>query len=99
MNEARYRRHGDVFWRLAHDRVVARRIGMEGSDLQGAAALVWVVLDEPRSLTEIVAELMAADHHLDQADVATAIEQLTGASLISATEPALAESSLTESAG
>ena len=91
MTEARYRRHGDVLWRLAHDRVVARRIGMEGVDLQGATALVWVVLDEPRSLTEIMAELAAADHHLDHADVAMAVEQLTGASLISATEPAYAE--------
>ena len=52
---------------------------------------MWVVLDEPRSLTEIMAELAVADHHLDHADVATAIEQLTGASLISATEPAHAE--------
>ena len=68
---ARFRRPGDVVWRLASDRVLVRRVGDltdDGcADLIGFAAAVWVALDEPASLPELGARL--ADAGIDTVDV------------------------------
>lgn len=55
-----YARAGDVVWRIGPDRVLVRKVGHEGLDLVGAAAMIWLALDEPRTLDAIDAELADA---------------------------------------
>ena len=59
----RYVRARRVLWRLAADEVVMRRVGEPAeraeAQMKGVAAAVWLVLDEPRSLLELEAELGA----------------------------------------
>lgn len=65
MSEPIYSRAPDVVWRLGPDRVLVRRIGDHGDDaaaeLMGAAALVWVALDEPGTVRAVTARLSAAE--------------------------------------
>ena len=78
-----WRRRADVLWRLGPDRVLARRVGAEGVDLVGAAALVWVALDAPTDLAGLTAEL---DGLTDATlDVAGALAELESAGLIERT--------------
>lgn len=81
MSAARYARAPGVVWRLAGDRVLVRRAGSgavdAAADLLGAAAMVWVALDEPRRADEVaaeVAEVMAATPPLDEALAALVAE-------------------------
>ena len=58
MSETVYARSPDVVWRLGPDRVLVRRVGGRGEDaaaeLLGAAALVWIAVDEPATRNEIL---------------------------------------------
>ena len=71
----RYVRSPDLVWRLAHDRVLVRRVGdhdaAAATDLLGAAALVWVAAEYPLTATEI-----AIDTALDADAVAASISLL-----------------------
>jgi Coenzyme PQQ synthesis protein D (PqqD) len=81
----RVRRRDDVLWRLGRDQVVVRRVGADGLDLSGAAAMVWVALDEPRSIAELAGEvgsLLDLEGAVAQASVADAVHELMAASLI-----------------
>ncbi len=55
--QAAYARARRVLWRQGPDRVLVRRVGGEAFDLLGAAAVLWVALDVPRSLAELTDEL------------------------------------------
>ena len=77
---SRLSRRSDVVWRLGPDRVLARRIGSDGLDLVGAAALVWVALDEPTDLEGLSAELCGLSD--EPIDVAAAVAELEAAGLI-----------------
>jgi hypothetical protein len=61
VSQPRYSRAPDVVWRLGPDRVLVRRVGGQGEDaaaeLMGAAALVWVVLDEPATVKGVMDRL------------------------------------------
>lgn len=56
MSETVYSRASGVVWRLGPDRVLVRRVDVpdgDPRDLQGAAALVWIALDEPGTMTQV----------------------------------------------
>ena len=57
---ATWEREPNVVWRLGPDRVLVRRVGGDGLDLVGAAALVWVALDGPRTRAGLVEEISSA---------------------------------------
>ena len=61
VSETVYARSPDVVWRLGPDRVLVRRVGGRGEDaaaeLLGAAALVWVVLDEPATTSAMISRV------------------------------------------
>lgn len=77
---SRLARRSDVLWRLGADRVLVRRVGADGLDLVGAAALVWVALDEPAELEALSAELRALSD--EPVDVGAAVSELESAGLI-----------------
>ncbi len=73
-----FARHGEVLWRLAPDRVLVRRLWPmsgrdEAADLLGMAALTWMVLDEPGTLTDVVDRLS----DVELADQASITEHAT----------------------
>ena len=58
-----YARVPGVVWRLGPDRVLVRRVDVpdgQPRELQGAAALVWISLDEPGTRTQVVDRIGAA---------------------------------------
>lgn len=61
MSEPIYSRAPDVVWRLGPDRVFVRRIGDRREDaaaeLMGEAAMVWIALDEPGTLSATIDRL------------------------------------------
>lgn len=60
MSEPIYSRAPGVVWRLGPDRVLVRRVDgahRETLDVHGAAALVWISLDEPGTRTQLVERL------------------------------------------
>jgi hypothetical protein len=62
------RRADDVVWRCGPDRVLTLRIGdsaQGSSELFGAAALVWLALDEPASPEELGRRLADAEIEAD----------------------------------
>jgi hypothetical protein len=66
----RYTRQVEVLWRVAPDRVLVRRPWPqegqdEAADLLGMAALVWIALDEPGSVAEILERLDEAGDDSD----------------------------------
>ena len=73
-------RRSDVLWRLGADRVLVRRVGADGLDLVGAAALVWLALDEPADLEALSTELSALSD--DPIDVGAAVAELESAGLV-----------------
>ena len=73
------RRRPDVVWRLGPDRVLVRRIGEDGLDLMGAAALVWIALDRPQPIETLEAELRAS---AGEVDVESAVSELVSAGVI-----------------
>jgi hypothetical protein len=83
VSEPIYSRAPDVAWRLGPDRVLVRRIGEVGdeaaAELLGAAALVWVALDEPGTRSDV---LVRGPDHVLRADFDLAIEQLEVAAWI-----------------
>ncbi len=74
------RRRPDVLWRLGPDRVLVRRIGEDGLDLMGGAAMVWIALDRTQPIAALEAELHAAAG--DDVDVALAVAELVQAGVI-----------------
>lgn len=80
---AKYARVERAVWRQGPDRVLVARLDGDDTELLGAAALVWLALDEPRAATELVDEL--AEFGASAAEVADALHQLCEAGLV---EPA-----------
>ena len=52
-----YARAPNVVWRLGPDRVLVRRVGGDGLDLLGPAALVWIALESPLTHSELASEV------------------------------------------
>lgn len=83
MTEPRYARAGGVVWRLGPDRVLVRRVGegVDGArDLLGGAALVWVALDERRSLDDLTTELSELGTPAD--DICESLDRLVADGLV-----------------
>lgn len=81
MSEPVYARQVEVVWRLAPDRVLVRRVWPkdgedEAADLLGAAALVWIALDEPGTRADVVERLADADQQLPDDLLDETLEQL-----------------------
>ena len=75
-----YTRATNVLWRNAPDRVLVRRIGHDGVDLIGLAAIIWIALDTPTTLLDLQSELSALLD--DPIDVVGTLEALVADGLI-----------------
>ena len=82
-SNAKFLREPNVVWRLGPDRVLVRRIGSEGLDLVGPAALVWIALDSPRTRSGLVDEISSAlCAATDIADLEAALSVLVDRGLV-----------------
>jgi hypothetical protein len=76
---AAVRRVGGVVWRCGPDRVltlrVANRSDTAANELFGAAALVWLALDEPATPDELARRLAEAGFHADPTDGLAALRE------------------------
>lgn len=84
-SETVYARSPDVLWRLGPDRVLVRRVSVpEGQswDLGGAAALVWISLDEPGTSSDVMARIAAAGLEAGQGQTDDTIRILLDQQLI-----------------
>jgi hypothetical protein len=65
-------RAGGVVWRCAPDRVITLRVGDRSeravNELHGAAAVVWLALDEPATSEQLTVRLADADIDTDWVD-------------------------------
>jgi hypothetical protein len=79
VSEPVYARAPDVVWRLAPDRVLVRRIGapdLQAQDLHGAAALVWISLDEPGTMSGVTERIIGAGLEVERDDAEVTIRLL-----------------------
>lgn len=83
-----FRRMPLVEWQVASGRVCVTPPMGGPHDLIGGAAMVWAVLDRPRSLRGIMAELRDLDPGLDEGQVLGIISQLIGQHLVAKDEEA-----------
>ena len=67
MSVVRYRRNPAAVWRASHSFLVAAVPPRPPTTVVGSAAMVWVLLEQPLTLHEIVSRLVEAS----QADAAT----------------------------
>lgn len=77
-----WNRADGVTWRLLGQRVLCTRHMGPSADLTGAAALVWVALDEPRTRDALVQDL--AEFGAAAADIDDALRMLAEARLVGA---------------
>jgi glycosyltransferase involved in cell wall biosynthesis len=75
-----YERVTRVVWRQGADRVLVARLDGDSADLVGAAALLWLALDEPRTIDVLAAEL--AEFGVGGELLGRALEQLLDAGLL-----------------
>jgi len=91
----RYVRQVEVVWRLAPDRVLVRRPWPkdgqdEAADLLGLAALIWIALDEPGTVTDLVERLADAGDATEgvvSADVTDTLDQLLATGWVELAQP------------
>jgi hypothetical protein len=77
-----YRRLPLVEWQASPGRIHVSPPTGEPHDLVGGAAMVWAVLDRPRSLRGIMAELSDLEPALDEGQVLGIIASMMSASLV-----------------
>jgi len=81
----RYARNPEILWRLVGDRIIARHAHDRSSagavEASGAAALVWLCLEEPASLEQLQGDFDAVQVG-PAADVAAALTLLADRQLI-----------------
>ncbi|MGK2949786.1 MAG: hypothetical protein ACSLFP_14540 [Acidimicrobiales bacterium] len=86
----RYARNPEVLWRLVGERIALRhaadRSDSGAAEAAGAAALLWLCLDEPATADELKADLAAALPDLD-APLDDALALLLERDLIAPLEP------------
>lgn len=75
-----YERVARVVWRQGADRVLVARLDGDSAELVGAAALLWLALDEPRTLDMLAAEL--AEFGVGRELLGRGLEQLLDAGLL-----------------
>lgn len=80
----RWARVPRVLWRLAPDRVLVRPVGGDGLDLTGLAALIWVAVDEPRRLEELMEELVTIDPTITDDSLMRVLAELASRDLLKA---------------
>jgi hypothetical protein len=77
----RYARADNIVWRAGPDRVLVRRVGhgaVGARDLLGAAAIVWLALDNPLTMAEMMAHIDVAADHPEQLQEALATLEASG---------------------
>ncbi len=71
-----------VEWTVGKGRVHLSPPAGGTMDLIGGAAMVWAVLDRPRTLDEMIVELVELDPTIDEAMVASILNDLVGQFLV-----------------
>ena len=86
-----YRRADGVVWRVGPDRVLLHRIGVPPEDatleLSGPVAFVWVALDEPGDVEEILERVSEATDDLDRESVTADLRRLVDAGVVEIVDP------------
>lgn len=77
-----YRRMPLVEWTVSKGRVHLSPPAGKAIDLIGGAASVWAVLDRPRTLDEVMSEIVELDPTIDQPTVASILNDMVGQSLV-----------------
>ncbi len=77
-----------MLWRSTPDRVLVRRVGHEGLDLLGVAAMVWLALDTPRTMIELESEIESLFD--ESVDVGATVEALVAEDLVEQQDEPLA---------
>lgn len=77
-----YRRMPLVEWTVSKGRVHLSPPAGKAIDLIGGAASVWAVLDRPRTLEELMDEIVELDPAIDQPTVASILNDLVGQFLV-----------------
>lgn len=67
---------------MGHGNVRVTPLVGEPIELTGVAAVVWAVLDMPRTANEVFAEALQIDPLLDEADVRAALDGMIESSLV-----------------
>jgi hypothetical protein len=71
-----------VEWTVSKGRVHLSPPAGKPMDLIGGAAMVWAVLDRPRTLEELIGELVELDPAIDDAMVASILNDLVAQFLV-----------------
>jgi hypothetical protein len=77
-----YRRMPLVEWTVSKGRVHLSPPAGKAIDLIGGAASVWAVLDRPRTLAEVMSEIIELDPAIDQPTVASILNDMVSQSLV-----------------
>ena len=81
LDVATFSRSGRALWRQLDDRVIAVLRGSAGQDLLGAAAMIWIALDEPRTLDALAEQL--AEFGVGREDLRLTLDELVRHGLVS----------------
>lgn len=85
MSKTVYARSPDVVWRLGPDRVLVRRVSApdgQAQDLEGAAALIWISLDEPGTASDVIERIVVAGLRAEADETNDTIQLLLDEQLI-----------------
>ncbi len=75
-----YERATRIVWRQGADRVLVARLDGDDAELVGVAALLWVALDEPRTVDALAHDL--AEFGVDREAVTTTLQEMLEADLL-----------------
>jgi hypothetical protein len=77
-----HQRAAQADWRVGSGVVVVTPLVGDAVELHGTSAVVWAVLDMPRTAEEVFSEALQIDPLLDVADVRSALDQMVEQSLV-----------------
>jgi len=85
MSDPTYSRRTDLVWRSGPDRILLHRVDgpaeTASTELSGPVAFVWLALDEPATVEQLISRLAEAD--ITVADLEDDLTQLVEARLVS----------------
>ncbi len=82
-----HQRAAQADWRVGNGCVRVMPVVGEAVELTGVSAVVWAVLDLPRTEAEVFAEALQIDPLLDRHDVSVALHELVERALVWCSDP------------